>query len=321
MTPRWNIFDGTGIARRAPGAPPIWSELPKPPPWRPTADRAGATPVFEATPGLNDAVNAALHLRRPLLLTGLPGSGKSTLVELIAGELELGTVLRWHITSKSSLNDGLYQYDALGRLQAIEVGGDDPTTVSARVEDYVTLGPLGTAIASVDRPRAVLVDEIDKSDLDLPSDLLNVLEEGYFDIPQLVRESGSAEVRVRGADRETYGVVAGRVAARHFPVIVFASNGERSFPPPFLRRCIRYTIPVPDAALLGRIVARHFGNPATKRERATIEAFAERLRAGDTLAIDQLLNVIHLVTGDAAPEAGTRDLVQGLLLQSLVSRQ
>ena len=72
------------------------------------------------THGLADAVNAALHLRRPLLLSGGPGSGKSTLVDLIAAELELGSVLRWHITSKSTLNDGLYEYDALGRLHATQ---------------------------------------------------------------------------------------------------------------------------------------------------------------------------------------------------------
>jgi MoxR-like ATPase len=185
------------------------------------------------------------------------------------------------------------------------------------VEDYITLGPLGTAIASTDRPRAVLIDEIDKSDLDLPSDLLNVLEEGYFDIPQLVREPGEGEIDVRGADRGDYRIAAGRVAATHFPVIVFASNGERSFPPPFLRRCVRYTIPVPDAALLGRIVGRHLGALAADGELATIQAFADRLKAGDTLAVDQLLNVVHLMAGNAVPDTGTRKVLHDMLLQSL----
>jgi MoxR-like ATPase len=287
-------------------------------------ERRDTPPAFETTPELVEAVNAALQLRRPLLLTGLPGSGKSTLIDLIAVELDMGRALRWHITSKSLLNDGLFHYDALGRLQAIEamsssqkVFSRSHKVFSTAAEDFVTLGPLGTALACKDRPRAVLVDEIDKSDLDLPGDLLNVLEEGFFDVPQLVRESGEKKVFVRGVDREKYAVEGGRVEAHHFPVIVMTSNGERAFPPPFLRRCIRYNIPTPDSELLARIVARHLGGPAAKSHRTIIDAFAERLRKGDSLAIDQLLNTVHLVTGQASPASSDRIRVEELLLRSL----
>lgn len=170
----WRIFTGNGPVD--PAAEP-WQGLPELPPWR---RRDMAITRFVLTEELLDAVNAALHLRRPLLLTGAPGSGKSTLVSLIASELALGDPLNWYITSRSTLADGLFHYDALGRLHATQT-----QSKVLQVEDYVTLGPLGTALASRDKPRAVLIDEIDKSDFDLPSDLLNVLEEGEFDIPPL----------------------------------------------------------------------------------------------------------------------------------------
>src|SRR5262245_7720280 len=185
----WDIFNGSGVPQVTEDA---WKNIPEPPPWR--RGNPGNAPPFVALPELIEAVNAALHLRRPLLLTGLPGSGKSTLVELIAAELHLGAVLRWHVTSKSTLEDALYTYDALGRLHATQIvgarPGEDPTSeASTEAAAFLTLGPLGTALASVDHPRALLVDEIDKSDLDLPGDMLDVLERGEFPIPLLVRDA------------------------------------------------------------------------------------------------------------------------------------
>src|SRR5690348_3481998 len=109
----WNIFTGSG----APTAPDAWRQIPAPPPWR---NRAAEETRFVTTPELLEAVNAALHLRRPLLLTGPPGSGKSTLASVIAAELDLGEPLEWHVTSRSTLTDALYQYDALGRLHATQ---------------------------------------------------------------------------------------------------------------------------------------------------------------------------------------------------------
>lgn len=333
--------DGTPRSPLVPDGRPAWSAIPPPPPWRGgVGSAAESRPAgFRTTPALVEAVNAALHLRRPLLLTGLPGSGKSTLIEMIAAQLDLGPVLRWHVTSKSVLDDALFQYDALGRLQATQmaaaaaqakiadpaVAGLDPGGTD--VATFVTLGPLGTALASADRPRAVLIDEIDKSDLDLPGDLLNVLERGEFSIPPLIRDAAArrgdtdkpVQHQVTGADLEAYTVVSGVVRTSHFPVIVFTSNGERTFPPPFLRRCVSFTMPKPNAAFLTEIVAEHLGTDAAARERATIEEFASRI-THDNLAVDQLLNLVYLTTGDAAPDSATRETLRTLLLTELGGR-
>jgi MoxR-like ATPase len=338
----WNIFTGSG-APRAPER--AWEAIPKPPRWR-RERPAGTAPTFVPTPMLTDAVNAALHLRRPLLLTGLPGSGKSTLVETIATELQLGKVLRWHVTSKSTLEDGLYGYDSLGRLHASQVersragapGDDDETARQAdNVARFVTLGPLGTALADTERPRALLIDEIDKSDLDLPGDLLDVLERLEFRIPPLVRDAsefpagrGSADGgpgaaatarthRVRGYDDAYYDVPNGVVQAAHSPVIVLTSNNERGFPAPFLRRCVRFTMPLPRVDDLVKIVEAHFGPATATREIEEIRKFAARIEDRDPLAVDQLLNLLHLVTGDGELTAKTRENLEEILLQGLTS--
>jgi MoxR-like ATPase len=308
----WRIFTGSG----EPGGADAWQALPPPPPWR---NRATAIHKFVIEEPLLDAVNAALHLRRPLLLTGPPGSGKSTLVSLVAAELQLGDPLNWHVTSRSTLTDALYQYDALGRLHATQAGEQD----SARVERFVTLGPLGTALAATDRPRAVLIDEIDKSDFDLPGDLLNVLDEGEFDIPALIRDSRPDTVgstvthRVRGADRADHQLTNGIVRRTHWPVIVLTSNGERAFPAPFLRRCVRYEMPTARESFIQDVVAGYIEG-AADRERDTIRAFADRLVKGENLALDQLLNFLYLFSGlpgEADPDVRAR--MQTVLLQEL----
>jgi MoxR-like ATPase len=308
----WNLFTGDGIPHRDDPAQEVWQQIPPLRSWR--QHPAGKPPVFEMPPGLADAVNASLHLRRPLLLSGGPGSGKSTLVDLIAAELELGTVLRWHITSKSTLMDGLYEYDALGRLHATQVPGEQ---ADPGVENFVTLGPLGTALAA-GKVRAVLVDEIDKSDLDLPGDLLNVMENGEFPIPVLVRAKSDHKFTVKGADGGSYDIDAdGVIRLRHFPMIVFTSNGERAFSPPFLRRCIRFTMPPADRDRLTRIVAAHLNSDAASAEQETISDFADRLRKSDRLAINQILEFVYLVTGGSPPGSASRRQLAEILLQEL----
>lgn len=311
----WKLFTGDGKPDRE-GHNEAWERIPSLPPWRQrSADsEPPAKPVFKMPAGLADAVNAALHLRRPLLLTGGPGSGKSTLVELIAAELELGPVLRWHITSKSTLADGLFEYDALGRLHATQTAGAEADPV---VESYVTLGPLGTALAA-DKVRAVLIDEIDKSDLDLPGDLLNVMENGEFPIPVLSRVKSNRSFTVGGADGQRHRVKSdGVVRRQHFPVIVFTSNGERTFSPPFLRRCVRFTMPKPGPKELESIVKAHLGEKKASAQKEAIAAFAERLQKSDRLAINQILEFVHLVTGESAPQSESRELLARILLEEL----
>jgi MoxR-like ATPase len=315
----WNrYYRGKG---RPSDEQPDGVELPQAPPWRRFQEPARQlATVFQPPGGLIDAVNAALCLRRPLLVTGSPGSGKSTLIESVAAELCLGTVLRWHITSRSTLADALYRYDVLGRIHAQQLAQARNQEVADTIGDFLQLGPLGAALAPTSRPRALLIDEIDKSDLDLPSDLLDVLERGEFEIPELVRhQDQQVELRELSSDA-THTVTAGRVRCVEFPFIVLTSNGERDFPAPFLRRCVRFRMPEPDEAMLAQIVVAHLGRPVTAEIIDLIGAFAADQRTGKSLAVDQLLNAAHLLTGltpDEQPTGGDREDVAALLMRAL----
>lgn len=311
----WELFRGDGERHRTDPDKEAWEQIPPLRSWRRRVP--GEAPVFDMPPGLADAVNASLHLRRPLLVSGGPGSGKSTLVDLIAAELEVGPVLRWHITSKSTLDDGLYSYDALGRLHATQAADERLDQTAVHVQNFVTLGPLGTALVAP-KVRAVLIDEIDKSDLDLPGDLLNVMENGEFTIPVLARAETGEPFTVKGADGGVYRIDPdGVIRRRHFPVIVFTSNGERAFSPPFLRRCVRFAMPPADGDRLTRIVAAHLSTGAAAAEQDQISTFAERLRKDDPLAINQILEFVYLVTGDAPPGSASRERLATILLKEL----
>ena len=332
----WRVFHATG---RAPEVPPA---LPEPPPWRrfrggpalpaPPDDPEAAERRLgpgEITPQLGqdeiDTVNAALLLRRPLLVTGPPGVGKSTLAYVIARELGLGRVLEWNVVSRTTLRDGLYTHDAMGRAQAIaawqaglrEAG--QPQTAEADSQlapvlgDFITLGPLGTALLPYDRPRVLLVDELDKSDIDLPNDLLHVLENGNYEVPELVRDA--AEIaRVHTGDPGGHAVVRdGRVECREFPVVVITSNGEREFPAAFRRRCLPLEMRVPTREQLLAMVEGHLG----VRPRGTedlVDLFVQRVQAGGTHSLDQLLNAVQMTTaGGFQTDGHGRKLVEMLL--------
>ncbi|MFC9028719.1 AAA family ATPase [Streptomyces arboris] len=301
--------------------------LADPPPWR-TFPRESQHREYQPPPGLVDAVNAALHLRRPLLVSGPAGSGKSSVIEQVAHELKLGTVLRWHITSRSSLTEALYRYDALGRIHAQSLRSAMPQGAAGRpgrpgrgrsrdeIGPFLQLGPLGTALVPAKQPRALLIDEIDKSDLDLPSDLLEVLERGEFVIPELVRyRKPRVAVRMWDTDKE-HIVENGRVECSQFPFILLTSNGERDFSPAFLRRCIRYSMPPLTAELLHGIVKAHFdGAPDGSDE--LVQQFAERVGAGEHLAIDQLLNAVALLLGEQGPRGSQYEELRELVLREL----
>lgn len=201
--------------------------------------------------GLRDACNVALLLGQPLLLTGEPGTGKSRFAHALAWEFDLGEPLVYEVKSTSTGRDLFYHYDALKRFQDIQSG---LTAAEAPVSRYLTINALGQAILDSlelgERPAAiaglarseaprrsvVLVDEVDKAPRDFPNDLLNELENLYFRLPEL----GDLKVGAH-PDRR--------------PLIVLTSNSERDLPDAFLRRCVYYHIPFPDAVRLEQIVA------------------------------------------------------------------
>lgn len=301
-----------------------------------------------------NAVNAAIHLRRPLLVTGDPGSGKTSLAYAIAYELDLGPVLTWPITTRSTLDEALYQYDALARLQDAQLdrlrresppplasgGGNLPETEipTAGLEerdlgDYIQLGPVGTAFLPSRRPRLLLIDEIDKSDLNLPNELLNLFEEGEFQIRELVRRKQrqgdradpNAVVEVRtDDDAMTAHIRDGQVQCCEFPIVVMTSNGEREFPPAFNRRCLRVQMPKPTTESLLPVVKAHFDKVTdwTKTE-ADLNALIRDFLGGEgreerlDRATDQLLNAVHLLVSASQPDPPTRAALSKLLFQRL----
>ncbi|MFE9424524.1 AAA family ATPase [Kitasatospora sp. NPDC006697] len=303
----WELFrptDPTGDAVASPGAPVA---LPPGPPWRQFGAGPRPRPRYIVRPGDAEVVNAALHLRRPLLVTGFPGVGKSSLAEEVARQLGLGEVLRWPVNSRSTLAEALYRYDAVGRLRDANLA-DRPR----ELPEYITLGPLGTALAAeAGRPRVLLIDELDKGDFDLPSDLLTVLEDGAFEIPELSRDAGedtghTARVRLTvpaaeaGRAPATREITGGWLHCREFPVVVITSNGERDFSPAFLRRCVQLDLRHPDREHLDAIVRAQFGERLTGVDgpvRADIaDMISEFALSAEQhrQATDQLLNAIHL---------------------------
>jgi MoxR-like ATPase len=198
---------------------------------------------YIASSSLIDAVNAALYLRRPLLLEGEPGCGKTRLAFNVAYELGY-PLYECYIRSTSRAQDLLYDYDALSRLYDIQ------EKVAKDRKDYVTLKELGEAIkqSQNDKPSVVLIDEIDKADIDFPNDLLLELDRLQFQVKEV------PEMKFDALKGEKH-----QVRRQFLPLIIITSNREKELPKPFLRRCLFYYIEFPNKDELGQILIKHFG--------------------------------------------------------------
>ena len=238
-------------------------------------------------------INMALILRRPLLVTGRPGIGKSSLADYLAHRLGLGKRLVWPINSQSTLREGLYSYDAVGHLSSTQ------HQEKASIGEFITLGPLGTAMLPTEYPRVLLIDEIDKANYDLPNDLLNVLEEGSFVIPEIQRLRKIEHEKAAGAKHSIYAsgmtekidLIDGHVQTKHYPVVVMTSNGERDFPEAFLRRCISLELGVPEKKDLIKIVYEQLRKTVDEK---TIEDVFDRLELKSSDPTDVVLQSIFI---------------------------
>ncbi len=216
-------------------------------PWQGTRD-------YIASDDLRRIVNVAVALGRPLLIKGEPGTGKTLLARSIADGLGM-PLLNWHIKSTTKARDGLYVYDTVQRLYDSRFQDKDVSDI----EQYIKLGPLGRAFASSERV-VLLIDEVDKADVEFPNDLLHELDAMSFTID----ETGKT------------------VRATHRPVVIITSNNEKELPDAFLRRVVFHFIEFPDKALMSEIVQVHYPDLARELLDQALAAFY-RLRGVDGL--------------------------------------
>jgi MoxR-like ATPase len=209
--------------------------------------RFTGTDNYLTNDSLEASVNCAIVLEKPLLVRGEPGTGKTELAEAVSTAFGM-KLIRWQVKSTTRAQDGLYVYDTVQRLYDSRFGDKDVNDI----RQYIKLGPLGQAFRSDERV-VVLIDEIDKADLEFPNDLLNELDRMRFFVDETQDE----------------------IVAKQRPLVIITSNAEKELPDAFLRRCIFHFIDFPDRELMQRIVAVHHPNLAETLGQQAIEIFYE----------------------------------------------
>lgn len=237
------------------------------------------TDRYVATRELEVAVNAAVALERPLLIKGEPGTGKTVLAQEIAKALGY-PLIEWHIKSTTKAQQGLYEYDAVSRLRDGQLG--DPRVHD--IANYIVRGKLWEAFEA-DHPVVLLIDEIDKADIEFPNDLLLEIDRMEFYVYELRRN----------------------VKARHRPVVIITSNNEKELPDAFLRRCFFHYIRFPDRETMEKIVQTHFPNIRQDLLREALTVFFDVRNVNELKkkpATSELLDWLKLLTiEDMPPEA------------------
>ena len=244
--------------------------------------RFSSTDKYIATDGLIEAVNASITLEKPLLIKGEPGTGKTKLAEEIA--LKFNTkLIKWNIKSTTKAHQGLYEYDAVSRLRDSQLGEDKVNDVA----NYIKKGVLWNSFVSQKRP-VLLIDEIDKADIEFPNDLLQELDTMEF----FVYETGEL------------------IKAKQRPIVIITSNNEKDLPDAFLRRCFFHYINFPDVNTLEQIVKVHYPDIKKNLVNASINSF---LSVRDTVGIkkkpstSELLDWLKLILAD---DIEAQDLVK-----------
>ena len=240
------------------------------------------TERYVATDDLRMAVNAAVTLQRPLLIKGEPGTGKTMLAEEVA--LGLGKrLIQWHVKSTTKAQQGLYEYDAVSRLRDSQLGGDKVHNIA----NYIKRGKLWEAFDS-DEQVVLLIDEVDKADIEFPNDLLVELDRMEF----FVYETGET------------------IKAKHRPIIIITSNNEKELPDAFLRRCFFHFINFPDRDTMREIIGVHYPDIAKNLVQEAMEVFFD-VRSIPGLkkkpSTSELLDWLKLLMADDIPDEILKD--------------